>query len=313
MPDQEFRADTDALVTYKGFDAAFRCRNHQFEVGGSYFHTGPVAACEAGFHACEYPLDVFAYYPPGTSRYAIVEQYGHIGRHADDSKIASAGLTVHGEIGIADLVSEAIAHVTGRCDAAHTNHATGYRSASSATGYSSASSATGYSSASSATGHRSASSATGYSSASSATGYSSASSATGDRSASSATGDRSASSATGDSSASSATGDRSASSATGDRSASSATGDRSASLCTGAFSASEIRAAGDGRALHAVAIATGYQSKARAPAGSALCLVHRDSEGTIVAIRAAKVGDAGIQPDTWYRLSATGELEEVAD
>ncbi len=134
MPDQEFRADTDALVTYKGFDAAFRCRGHQFEVGGSYIHTGPVAACEAGFHACEYPLDVFAYYPPGTSRYALVEQYGHIGRHADDSKIASAGLTVHGEIGIADLVSEAIAHVTGRCDAAHTNHATGYKSASSATG-----------------------------------------------------------------------------------------------------------------------------------------------------------------------------------
>ena len=250
MPDQEFRADTDALVTYKGFDAAFRCRNHQFEVGGSYFHTGPVAACEAGFHACEYPLDVFSYYPPGSNRYALVEQYGHIGRHADDSKIASAGLTVHGEIGIADLVSEAIAHVTGRCDAAHTNHATGDSSASSATGDSSASSATGYSSASSATGYSS---------------------------------------------------------------ASSATGDRSASLCTGAFSASEIRAAGDGRALHAVAIATGYQSKARAPAGSALCLVHRDSEGTIVAIRAAKVGDAGIQPDTWYRLSATGELEEVAD
>ena len=92
MPDQEFRADTDALVTYKGFDAAFRCRNHQFEVGGSYFHTGPVAACEAGFHACEYPLDVFRYYPPGRNRYALVEQYGHIGRHADDSKIASAGL-----------------------------------------------------------------------------------------------------------------------------------------------------------------------------------------------------------------------------
>ena len=304
MPDQEFRADTDALVTYKGFDAAFRCRNHQFEVGGSYFHTGPVAACEAGFHACEYPLDVFSYYPPGSNRYALVEQYGHIGRHADDSKIASAGLTVHGEIGIADLVSEAIAHVTGRCDAAHTNHATGDRSASSATGDISASSATGDSSASSATGDSSASSATGYKSASSATGDSSASSATGDSSASSATGDRSASSATGCSSASSAT---------GDNSASSATGDRSASLCTGAFSASEIRAAGDGRALHAVAIATGYQSKARAPAGSALCLVHRDSEGTIVAIRAAKVGDAGIQPDTWYRLSATGELEEVAD
>ena len=294
MPDQEFRADTDALVTYKGFDAAFRCRGHQFEVGSSYIHTGPVAACEAGFHACEYPLDVFAYYPPGTSRYAIVEQYGHIGRHADDSKIASAGLTVHGEIGIADLVADAIAYVLAHCDPVKPCHATGDSSASSATG------------------DRSASSATGDRSASSATGYSSASSATGDSSASSATGDSSASSATGYRSASSATGYRSASSATGDRSASSATGDRSASLCTGAFSASEIRSAGDGRALHAVAIATGYQSKARAPTGSALCLVHRDRKGTLVAIRAVKVGEAGTRPDTWYCLSATGEFEEVS-
>jgi hypothetical protein len=65
--------------------------------------------------------------------------------------------------------------------------------------------------------------------------------------------------------------------------------------------------------LHAVAIATGLASKARAPAGSALCLVHRNDDGTIVAIRAAKVGDAGIQPDTWYRLSATGDFEEVSE
>ena len=268
MPEQEFRADTDALVTYKGFDAAFRCRGHQFEVGGSYIHTGPVAACEAGFHACESPLDVFAYYPPGASRYALVEQYGHIDRHPNDSKIASSGLTVHGEIGIADLIADAIAYVLAHCDPVKPCHATGDRSASSATGY---------------------------------------------RSASSATGDRSASSATGDRSASSATGYRSASSATGDSSASSATGYSSASLCTGPGSSSEIRAADDGRALHAVAIATGLESKARAPAGSALCLVHRKADGTIVAIRAAKVGDAGIQPDTWYRLSATGDFEEVSE
>jgi hypothetical protein len=41
--------------------------------------------------------------------------------------------------------------------------------------------------------------------------------------------------------------------------------------------------------------------------------VHRNDDGTIVAIRAAKVGDAGIQPDTWYRLSATGDFEEVSE
>jgi hypothetical protein len=131
---------------------------------------------------------------------------------------------------------------------------------------------------------------------------SSASSATGYRSASSATGYRSASSATGDSSASSATGDRSASSATGYRSASSATGYRSASLASGWYSRSEIKPDADNKPSQAVAIATGYQGRARAPAGSAIVLVERNEEGEIVHIRASKVGEHGVEPNVWYWL-----------
>ncbi len=119
--------------------------------------------------------------------------------------------------------------------------------------------------------------------------------------------------ATGDSSASSATGYSSASSATGDSSASSATGVRSASLTTGAYSASEITPAPAGRALHAVAIGAGYQNRARAPAGSAICLVHRNGRGEILHIRAAKIGDDGLMPDTWYELDATGAFRAITD
>jgi len=219
----------EAITTYKGFDKNLQCRGYQFEVGKTYAHVGEVKACEGGFHACEYPLDVFSYYSPANSRFAITEQHGDISRHSEDSKVASRSIRIKAEISIPALITAAFEFIKTRCDPAAEQHAMGDSSASSATGDSSASSATGDSSASSATG---------YMSASSATGYSSASSATGDRSASSATGDSSASSATGDSSASSATGYRSASSATGDRSASSATGDSSASSATGDSSAS---------------------------------------------------------------------------
>jgi len=98
--------------------------------------------------------------------------------------------------------------------------------------------------------------------------------------------------------------------ATGDRSASSATGDSSASLATGWYSSSEITAAEDGKPLHAAAIATGYQSKARAPAGSCIVLCERNDKGELLHIRASKVGENGVKPDVWYTLT-NGELVEA--
>ena len=292
--------DAQTVNTFKGFDHNFQCRGYQFEVGKTYTHDGEVEACSSGFHACENPLDVFAYYEPGVSKFATTEQSGEISRHDSDSKIASSSIRIVAELSIAGLVTAAFEYVKSKCEPATSEHATGDSSASSATGDSSASSATGDRSASSATGDRSASSATGDSSASSATGDSSASSATGDRSASSATGYSSASSATGDRSASSATGYRSASSATGYSSASSATGYSSASLTTGSRSSSEILPAD--KPQHAVAIATGYESRARAPEGCALFLCERNDEGEIVNAWAGIVGHDGIEPNAWYTL-----------
>lgn len=36
------------------------CRGFQYEIGKEY-ETDTAKACECGFHACEYPLDVFNY------------------------------------------------------------------------------------------------------------------------------------------------------------------------------------------------------------------------------------------------------------
>jgi hypothetical protein len=168
-----------ALVAYKGFDLNFRCRGHQFAVGETYEIDGDIEVCKLGFHACEFPLDVFSYYQPGVSRFAQVRQSGAMIRDSDDTKIASDRITIEAELTVPQFIEKAIAWITSKLEPANAEHATGDQSASSATGYRSASSATGDQSASSATGDRSASSATGYRSASSATGYRSASNVSG--------------------------------------------------------------------------------------------------------------------------------------
>ncbi|HEP7922300.1 TPA: hypothetical protein VDT18_006285 [Pseudomonas aeruginosa] len=281
------------VTAYKGFKQDLTCRSYQFEIGGTYKHDGEVEACASGFHSCEYPLDVFGYYAPGDSRFAIVKASGQLSRHDDDSKIASATLVVEAEISMPTMISRAIDWIMARLDSSVEQTVVGDTASN-----------TGYQSAASNTGDRSAASNTGYQSAASNTGDRSAASNTGDRSAASNTGDYSAASNTGYQSAASNTGDRSAASNTGDYSAASNTGDRSAASNTGDYSAAEVSG------KESVAASLGIEGRARASAGSAIVLCHRDDEGRLIHIRASKVGENGVEPDTWYQLNAEGEFVE---
>lgn len=212
MASKKKAASEEVVTAYKGFKQDLTCRGYQFEIGGTYKHEGEVEACASGFHSCEYPLDVFGYYAPGESRFAIVKASGQLSRHDDDSKIASATLVVEAEINMPTMISRAIDWIMSKVDKSVEQTVVGETASN--------------------TGNRSAASNTGYQSAAEVSGKES------------------------------------------------------------------------------VAASLGIEGRARASAGSAIVLCHRDDEGRLIHIRASKVGENGVEPDTWYQLNAEGEFVE---
>ncbi|EBE2597791.1 hypothetical protein DEM94_22265 [Salmonella enterica] len=115
-------------------------------------------------------------------------------------------------------------------------------------------------------------------------------------------GNRSAATNTGNRSAATNTGDWSAATNTGNRSAATNTGNWSAATNTGNRSAAEVSGS------QSVAAAFGIEGKARASEGGAIVLCYRDEDGELIHIRASKVGENGIMPNTWYQLNEDGEF-----
>ena len=102
----------EVIKTYKGFNKDMTCRDFQYEEGKEYV-TEKAEACECGFHGCEYPLDVFSYYPPGTSVYHEVEQSGDFDK-SDSDKVASTKIKIGARIDIAGIVKAAISYIKER-------------------------------------------------------------------------------------------------------------------------------------------------------------------------------------------------------
>ena len=154
--------DGEVIVAFKGFDKDLKCRGYQYEVGKTYTHDGDVAICNSGFHACTDPIDVWRYYGPANSRFAMVEMSGALARHADDSKLASASITIKAELSLPEFIGRAVDCILSRVDwngAKETN--TGYYSAATNTGNYSAATNTGDRSAATNTGYYSAATNTG--------------------------------------------------------------------------------------------------------------------------------------------------------
>ena len=150
------------MKAYKGFDKDLKCKDFQYEIGKTYEE--PTAElCEKGFHACEYPLDVFEYFAPGNmSRYCEVDLDDVSDKKSNkDSKRCGKKIAVKAEIGIAGLVKAAVKYTMEKAIPENSKHATGWRGAASATGWQGAASATGTQGAASATGTESVAAALG--------------------------------------------------------------------------------------------------------------------------------------------------------
>ncbi|PYE89636.1 DUF7666 domain-containing protein [Phyllobacterium leguminum] len=232
---------TPVIVAYKGFAMDLTCspagKPFQYEIGKTYDNGGkPVTRCGDGaFHWTEMPLDVFSYYGPASSRYAIVEPSGEIARDPDgDSKGASSILTIKVDISIGDLTRRAVAWVAEKAKSqGNGQHAAGdYGHASAAGDYGHASAAgyRGHASAAGDYGHASAAGDYGHASAAGDYGHASAAgdyghaSAAGDYGHASAAGYRGHASAAGDYGHASAAGYRGHASAAGDYGHASAAG-----------------------------------------------------------------------------------------
>ena len=168
--------DNENLIhAYKGFDKDLKCRNIQYEVGKDYEQEGNIKCCENGFHACEFPYDVFSYYAPGkNSRYCTVTQSGKMDKKDGDSKVASSKIHIETEIGLGGIIKAGVKLIFNKINWKDKKESN--------TGNCSAATNTGYYSAATNTGNRSAATNTGDCSAATNTGYCSAATNTGDQS-----------------------------------------------------------------------------------------------------------------------------------
>ncbi|BAE74316.1 hypothetical protein SGGMMB4_02332 [Sodalis glossinidius str. 'morsitans'] len=206
------------IIAYKGFNADLTCRDYQFEIGKTYQHEGTVEICSSGFHACEYPLDVFASYEPASNRFAEVEVSGDIAYSAQGDELVSSAITIKTELSFHQMVDRAVEWIASKID----------KSAGQVT-------------------------------------------------------------------------------IEGDQSVATNAGDKSTATNIGYRSAADVSGFGS------IAASLGVGGKAKAIETSAIVLCHRNILGDIIHIRASKVGDNGVKPDTWYVLNANGEFEEADD
>ena len=136
------------IIAYKGFNSDWTCRGFQYEVGKTYEHEGEVEACSSGFHSCENPMDVWSYYDiinadGELNKFAKVTASGELARHDDDSKIASAKITIEAELTIPEFIKSSVDWLMGLAKCDDVEAASGDSSKLAASGYSSKLAASG--------------------------------------------------------------------------------------------------------------------------------------------------------------------------
>ena len=278
------------MKSYKGFDKDLKCKGFQYDIGKEY-ECEDAVACRTGFHACERPLDVFAYYPPASSRYCEVEQGGKTDANSDDSKIASTKIKIGAEIGIPGLVKAQIEYVKAHTTTEHTDQeaatagdmdaaTAGYRGAATA-GYMGAATAGNCGAATAgdmgaATAGNCGAATAGHMGAATA-GYRGA--------------------ATAGNCGAATAGDMGAATA-GDMGAATA-GDCGYALSGGCSSCGK----------KGVAVVRGSEPRAKGGLGAVLVIVKTDDDGEIETVKTVTVDDEKVKADTWYTIKGKRLVE----
>ena len=156
---------------FKGFDKDLKCRDFQFKVGKS-FKEDEAVLCRKGFHFCEFPLDVFNYYPPSGSRFCDITGSDVLNQTESDSKRCAKRIKIKTEIGLKGLVDASIKFIYEKIDWVNAKESnTGDQSAATVNGDQSAATNTGYRSAATNTGDQSAATVNGDDSVACSIGY----------------------------------------------------------------------------------------------------------------------------------------------
>ena len=303
------------MKAYKGFNKDMTCRGFQYAEGGEY-ETDEADVCDCGFHACENPLDCFAYYDPSDEAvFHEVELGGDIQRGDSDTKCAATKIKIGARLTIAGMVKAGLGFVFSKAKKLKTPAATsGSFSTSATSGFCSPAATSGDRSTAAASGDRSTAATSGTCSTAATSGSRSTAAASGDLSTAATSGNGSIAATSGSFSTAAAScfhskaatsgghstaaisGNNSIAATSGNFSTAATSGDCSTAATSGDFSMAEVSG------NESVAVATGFHGKARGSIGNWLVLTERAVNWHILDVRAICIDGKRYKADTWYAL-----------
>ena len=293
------------MKAFKGFNNNLQCdptghKPFQYEVGGTY-EEASAEVCQYGFHACENPMDVLKYYPPGKNRYCEVELDGVSKRQDEsDSKIAGTKIKIGVEVGLKGIIQGALRFIFERTqESSDTTSTTGNRAHAATTGYAAHAATTGDDAHAATTGNRAHAATTGNRAHAATTGDAAHAATTGDDAHAATTGNRAHAATTGDDAHAATTGNRAHAATTGNRAHAATTGNRAHAEVKG---------------KNAIAASLGIESWAKGGIGSYIVCADWQMDKTytwqLMGVKAAKVDGINILPDVFYTLR-NSEFVEV--
>ena len=323
---------------FKAFNKGLVCRGFQYEEGKTY-EEEKADLCNRGFHFCENPLDVLAFYDLTTSEFATVEAFGNV--QGDGKKSVTTKIKIGEKLDLPGFIKASIDFVLEKCKRENDGDssqlvasgnssqlvASGNASQLAASGNSSKLVASGYASQLVASGNASQLAASGNSSklvasgnASQlvASGYFSQLVASGYFSQLVASGNSSQLAASGYASKLVASGKCSKLAASGDSSKLAALGDSSKLAASGKYS--KLAASGDSSQLelngkYSVGACIGYDSKIKGKIGCWITLAEWKRDDSLekwipVCVRSAQIDGDILKEDVFYKLEK-GEFVEA--